>query len=411
MPEGRLLIANRGEIAVRIIRAARELGLETVQVYSKADAGSLAVQTCRRGGRDRPAAGIQVLPQVAADPRRGQGDRCHRRASGLRLSRRERRLCRCGGGGRAHLDRPFRQRHTADGRQGAAAAVLRLPRRADRAGQRRPRRPPRRGRAGGRAHRLSGDDQGGGRRRRARHPHRPRRGRVRAALAPGEPRPWPPSATAGSTSKSSSSRRATSRCRSWATASTSSTSSSANARCSAAARRFGRRRPRRRCRTETREALCRSAVALAEAVNYRGAGTVEYLYDEASGEFYFIEMNTRIQVEHPVTEMVTGIDLVREQIRVCHGEPLRFSRPTSELARPCHRGAAQCRGPMNDFMPHPGTIETLRVPGGPGRAVRQHAVSRLRCAALLRFAAGQADRLGRGPVRVPSPGWSGPARA
>src|SRR5262249_61587761 len=73
---------------------------------------------------------------------------------------------------------------------------------------------------------------------------------------------------------------------------------------------------------ETRERLCESAVELARAVRYRGAGTLEYLYDEATGEFFFIEMNTRIQVEHPVSEMVTGIDLVKEMIHIASGEPL-----------------------------------------------------------------------------------------
>ena len=76
------------------------------------------------------------------------------------------------------------------------------------------------------------------------------------------------------------------------------------------------------CRAAVREALCASAVRLAQACGYRGAGTLEYLYDEASGEFFFIEMNTRIQVEHPVTEMVTGVDLVQEMIRIAGGEPL-----------------------------------------------------------------------------------------
>jgi acetyl-CoA carboxylase biotin carboxylase subunit len=115
-----------------------------------------------------------------------------------------------------------------------------------------------------------------------------------------------------------------------------------------------------------REKLCASAVALAEAVNYRGAGTLEYLYDDVTQHFYFIEMNTRIQVEHPVTEMITGIDLVKEMIRICGGEPLRLKQ--SDVAM--HGHAIEVRinaeDPAKNFQPAPGTVSALRVPGGPG---------------------------------------------
>jgi acetyl-CoA carboxylase biotin carboxylase subunit len=116
----------------------------------------------------------------------------------------------------------------------------------------------------------------------------------------------------------------------------------------------------------TREKLCKSAVRLARSVHYRGAGTLEYLYDDDSGEFFFIEMNTRIQVEHPITEMITGIDLVREMILVALGHPLRFKQ--SDIAI---RGAAiECRinaeDPDKSFMPSPGRVSDMRVPGGPG---------------------------------------------
>ena len=77
---------------------------------------------------------------------------------------------------------------------------------------------------------------------------------------------------------------------------------------------------------DVRKRLCDAAVVLAESVNYRGAGTVEFLYGDRAQDFFFIEMNTRIQVEHPVTELVTGIDLVREMIKIAGGEPLRFSQ-------------------------------------------------------------------------------------
>ncbi len=115
-----------------------------------------------------------------------------------------------------------------------------------------------------------------------------------------------------------------------------------------------------------REALCASAVRLAQSVSYRGAGTLEYLFDETSGEFYFIEMNTRIQVEHPVTEMITGIDLVRETIRIAGGERLAVPQDAVRL----YGHAVECRinaeDPARNFHPSPGTIASLRVPGGPG---------------------------------------------
>ncbi len=116
----------------------------------------------------------------------------------------------------------------------------------------------------------------------------------------------------------------------------------------------------------TREALCESAVRLARAVHYSGAGTLEYLYDDASGEFFFIEMNTRIQVEHPITEAITGIDLVREMLLIAAGKPLRFRQ--SDIVR---RGAAievrlNAEDPSRGFAPNPGKVESLVWPGGPG---------------------------------------------
>ena len=106
------------------------------------------------------------------------------------------------------------------------------------------------------------------------------------------------------------------------------------------------------------------AVAAARAVDYVGAGTVEFLYQ--NGEFFFLEMNTRIQVEHPVTELVTRIDLVQWQIRIAAGEPLTFSQ--EELRWTGH--AIECRitseDPTQGFMPSTGTIEALQVPAGPG---------------------------------------------
>ncbi len=116
----------------------------------------------------------------------------------------------------------------------------------------------------------------------------------------------------------------------------------------------------------TREALCASAVRLAERVGYRGAGTLEYLYDDATGDFFFIEMNTRIQVEHPVTEMITGIDLVRATIQIAQGKQLELAQADVMM-----RGAAievriNAEDPEKNFRPSPGRVGTLTLPAGPG---------------------------------------------
>ncbi|MDA9397568.1 acetyl-CoA carboxylase biotin carboxylase subunit [Bradyrhizobium sp. CCBAU 45389] len=115
-----------------------------------------------------------------------------------------------------------------------------------------------------------------------------------------------------------------------------------------------------------REKLCASAVALARAVNYRGAGTLEYLYDGRTHEFYFLEMNTRIQVEHPVTEMVTGIDLVREMIRIAGGEPLRIRQDDVRVTGHSIEVRINAEDPARNFMPNPGTVSALSIPGGDG---------------------------------------------
>ncbi len=121
---------------------------------------------------------------------------------------------------------------------------------------------------------------------------------------------------------------------------------------------------------ETRTGLYKAALAVAYAVNYVSAGTVEFLVDR-SGRFYFIEMNTRIQVEHPVTEMVTGLDLIREQIRIAAGEALGYKQDAVEF-----RGhAIECRVNAEDpehFVPSPGRITAWVPPGGPGVRVDSH---------------------------------------
>src|SRR5262245_2173501 len=125
---------------------------------------------------------------------------------------------------------------------------------------------------------------------------------------------------------------------------------------------------------EVREQICAAAVRMVKAAGYYNAGTCEFLLDK-NKKFYFIEVNARIQVEHPVTELVTGIDLVREQIRVAAGEKLPFSQQDI-----VHRGVAiECRinaeDPNADFRPSPGTVTAWRPPGGPGVRLDTHVVS------------------------------------
>ena len=117
---------------------------------------------------------------------------------------------------------------------------------------------------------------------------------------------------------------------------------------------------------ELRERMGAAAILAAKAVNYVGAGTVEFLVSDVTRDFYFLEMNTRLQVEHPVTELVTDIDLVREQILVAFGEKLSFTQDDIKI----NGHAIECRvyaeDPTNNFLPSPGRISRLRVPNGAG---------------------------------------------
>jgi len=116
---------------------------------------------------------------------------------------------------------------------------------------------------------------------------------------------------------------------------------------------------------DLRKRMGRYAIKVAEAVKYQNVGTIEFLVDEKEN-FYFLEMNTRIQVEHPITEIVTGIDLVKLQIKLADGSELKFDSDDIEI----HGNAIECRinaeDPDRDFIPSPGKIENLHIPGGPG---------------------------------------------
>jgi len=122
---------------------------------------------------------------------------------------------------------------------------------------------------------------------------------------------------------------------------------------------------------DLRKKMGRAAVKVAEAAGYTNAGTVEFIVDE-SGKFYFLEMNKRIQVEHPITEEAVGVDLIREQIRLAMGEPLKLSQSSLQLKRHAIECRINAEDPFRDFRPSPGLIEAYYPPGGPGVRLDSH---------------------------------------
>jgi len=126
---------------------------------------------------------------------------------------------------------------------------------------------------------------------------------------------------------------------------------------------------------EARRKICHAAATLARSIGYQSAGTIEFIYDNDTQDYYFLEMNTRIQVEHPVTEMITGVDLVAEQLRIARGEALPFKQ--SDITFTGH--AIECRitaeSPQHGFRPCPGLISNWQGPTGPGIRLDTHCYS------------------------------------
>ena len=122
---------------------------------------------------------------------------------------------------------------------------------------------------------------------------------------------------------------------------------------------------------KVRREMCDAAVRLAKAADYYNAGTCEFLVDQQNN-YYFIEVNARIQVEHPVTELVTGVDLIREQIRVAAGEKLRYTQKEIQQRGCAMEVRINAEDPAHDFRPSPGVVTTWRPPGGPGVRLDSH---------------------------------------
>ena len=126
---------------------------------------------------------------------------------------------------------------------------------------------------------------------------------------------------------------------------------------------------------ELREKICASAVSITRHIKYENAGTIEFILDQDDGQFYFLEMNTRIQVEHPVTEMITGVDLVKEQIRIAAGKPISFSQKEVRLKGHAIECRINAESPRAGFQPCPGRITEWIPPEGPGIRLDSHCYS------------------------------------
>ena len=243
-------------------------------------------------------------------------------------------------------------------------------------------------------------DQGRVRRRRPRHEGRARAPRSAGRVRLGAPaRPRRTSAGPSATSSATSPGRGTSRCRSSATR-TATASTLGDRDCSTQRRhqKLIEEAPAPAIPDETRAAMGEAAVKVALACGYVNAGTVEMLFQD--GEFWFLEMNTRLQVEHCVTEEVTGLDLVAEQLRVAAGEQLSFTQKDDRAARPLDRVPHQRRGPGQEFLPSPGTITRAAASRRPRRALGRRLRRGRHRLAVLRQPHRQARRVGTRPDRA-----------
>ena len=362
----KVLIANRGEIAVRIARACRDAGIASVAVYAEPDRDALHVRVADEAfalGGSTPGDSyldIDKMLDVAAAVRR------RRRAPRLRLPGRERRVRPGRHRRRADLDRPAARRRST--RSATRSRRATSPSGPARRWSRAPRSPVSGRRRGGRLRqgaRPAGRDQGGVRRGRTRpqgraHPRGdPRPVRLRGAR--GGRRVRPRRVLRGEVPRQAAARRDPVPGR-HATA-TSSSSPPATARCSAGTRSWSRRRPRRSSPTRRTPSSTGRPRRSSPRPATSAPGTCEFLVGQ-DGTISFLEVNTRLQVEHPVTEEVTGIDLVREMFRIADGEPLGYDDPPVRGHSIEFRINGEDAG--RNFLPAPGHVTTFRPPTGPG---------------------------------------------
>ena len=406
----RVLVANRGEIAVRVIRALHELGVEAVAVYSTAEREALHVQMADRAVCIGPPSATDSYLRIPNVDRRRGDDRLRGRPPGLRLPLREPRLRARVHGERSRLHRPAGRGDGEDRRQGAREGRDARRRRAARPRHRR-RCEPRRDQDRGRRARLPGAAQGDLRRRRqgdarrqlargarGRLRRRERRGRGgvrrRIALPRARARPGAPRRDPGAL------RHARAACSRSASASA---RSSAATRSSSRSRRRWRSRPRRARRWRRRS----SAPAASSATSTPARSSSCSGPDGAPS---FIEVNCRLQVEHPVTEMTTGIDIVREQLRIAAGEPLTRDRPCAAL-RACDRGEDQRRGSTSRLRAGRGDDHAVPAAARPRRAGRHRRDRGRRDPAVLRLDDREGDRARRRSATPRSPARSGRSRS
>ena len=394
-----VLVANRGEIARRIIRTVQRMGLRAVAVHSEADVKLPYVREADEAVAIGPAPPAQSYRDVEALLEAARQTGAAGGAPRVRLPGRGRRVRPAGAEGGAGLGRPVAGGDRGDGRQDPGPQPGRGSRRArvarhDASRWATSRRPCRSAHDIGYPVMVKASAGGGGMGMAVADDEARPAGRARAGA---RLRRSGCSATRRCCWSGSSPGSGTSRCRSSGSPTAGwSRWASATARSSGGNQKVAEETPSPAVTPELRERMFAAAVRAAEAVGYRNAGTVECLLDADSGEFVFLEMNTRLQVEHPITEMVTGIDLVEQQLLVAAGEPPTFDPDAVPPTGPRDRAAGQRRGP-GAVPARPGHHHRL------GGAVRAGRPGRLRLHrgqhrhAALRLADGQARGARRRP--------------